>query len=619
MKNLIPFIKFSLLFVLLVFLGQLALFFFYPSFYLSSVNQSQIPGFIKLTFVKYFVLILLLYLLWAFAMGALNGLIVLSSQGSVEKGWRGAILNFSLCLLQFTAMFLLVSFVYPSILSFFPLLDRLALKWNYLVLASLLLLSWLAACHFSRPPKWKKIPAYSTAALLPVLFFLWLMAPARLDLPMASPRNAGAPDILIVGFDALDGGSGSESIENSGLNLGARVYTNAFTPLPLTHPAWNSILSGLYPKTHRVRFFFESPLLNPHPDNFLPLTLKRSAGYHTLFAFDQPETSYFLDREGFDDSVFSKIGWEAHLRSILVNHFIFPALWLNNAWAEALVGQTMNSPSLFNFDLPRFFNFSFQRLAALPGESKFMALHTCHLHTPIRLSFRELKVLPRYLDLSPKEFSYWSWPKPGDPQVTTPPGWVNPYFIRRPHSLSFLRDFLKELQGKGYLATSVVALLSDHGERFLEGHEIYGGIHGVDIKTREQNNVLFTLFDPRWKELQKIPTPVSLIDLAPTLLTLAGLPLTAPYDGLPLLTEQAEPREIPARSLWTESMGFVQVEEGRTDFPQISVETLEESLAYQKNGRVRVGEHYYQRILEKKEYADLSKEFPAEGREPYSP
>src|SRR5262249_24651550 len=141
----------------------------------------------------------------------------------------------------------------------------------------------------------------------------FLMRPAELNLPAAPPASvADHPPVLLLGFDALDGDSGNAVLSKSLQGMGARIYTNAFTPLPLTHPAWNSILSGLYPQNHRVRFFFGSPQTPLHPELYLPLRLKNEAGYRTLFASDQPETSFFTADQGFDASVMGSIGWKAH-------------------------------------------------------------------------------------------------------------------------------------------------------------------------------------------------------------------------------------------------------------------------------------------------------------------
>lgn len=463
------------------------------------------------------------------------------------------------------------------------------------------------------PLRFRALAGIGFAILLPAGLTYLLILPGELDLPVASASAPAAPpSIYLIGFDSLDGDASMKALQKSGETSGGRLYANAFTTLPSTHPAWNSILTGLYPMNHRVRFFFESPEEGLARAHFLPYLLKERASYQTLFASDQPETSYFLGDHGFDHLLVDTIGWESHLRSIILNHFVFPALWLNNPWVEALSGETLNSPSLFNYNMARFFNFTFKKMSRLPNGPRFLALHNCFLHSPIRLTGAEIRQIPNYLELTPEDFSYWAWPAPGDPPLSTPSGWINPYYVRRSELLEFIPLLLKDMKTKGYLENGTAVFLSDHGERFAKGHEIYGGIHGLDIKTREQNNVLLAIFDGRMKDFRIIQSPVSIIDIAPTALAVSGIsPTLLGMDGMALLDGNLHDLPIPERPLWVESMGFVQIPRNNASFPQIAVQTLEENLSYAPNGRVKIGREYYERILRNKEIADLAKEIPA--------
>src|SRR5262249_13983143 len=161
---------------------------------------------------------------------------------------------------------------------------------------------------------------------------LSITKPTKLNLPNAKNNSTEMPDVILLGFDALDGDTGNRVIEEKIQGWGGRIYSNAYTPLPLTNPAWNSILTGLYPEHHRVRFFFDSPQESLHPDLYLATQLKSAENYTTFFASDQPETSYFTEKQGFENFIFAKIGWQAHLSGMILNHFIFPALWLNNSF-----------------------------------------------------------------------------------------------------------------------------------------------------------------------------------------------------------------------------------------------------------------------------------------------
>lgn len=606
MIRLWPNIKISLLFFAAVFLVQLALFFLAPSFYLSSIKASEIPVFIKLSFAKYFAWVLGIYFAAAVATGVANSGIARLALSPAERVRRERLFSWALQTAQFLAVVLTVGILYPAVLDWIPGPDQWTLRRTYSLLAigGLLMLGLtLAAAGLTL----RGFAAGIGGSLAPAALTLLLSLPAALNLPAAPAGDLRS--VQILGFDALDGESAAKSIEPAASHLGGRLYTNAFTPLPSTHPSWNTILTGLYPKNHGVRFFFESPRQPPAARHYLANRLKEIRPYQTMFASDQPETSYFLETHGFDHFAFGAIGWDAHLRAAILNHFIFPALWLNNPAVEAATGRTLNSPSLFNYDLARYFNFTYRKLAALPAGPRFLALHNCYLHSPVRLNGAELRTVPGYLDLTPRDFSYWDWPKAGDPPLHTPDQWVNPYSLRRPVLNAFIRRLLAELKTKGYLATGTVVLLSDHGERFAAGHEIYGGIHGIDIMTREQNNVLLAVFDPLLKDFEKVDKFVGLIDVAPTVLNLAGGGASGlSYDGVALLAPDGGDLDPAPRSIWTESMGFVQVND-RASFPQIAVETLENNLIYRENGRVAVTADYYELIMKNKDVADLSKRF----------
>ncbi|MCE9625384.1 MAG: hypothetical protein K8R69_08045, partial [Deltaproteobacteria bacterium] len=135
--------------------------------------------------------------------------------------------------------------------------------------------------------------------------------------------------------------------------------------------------------------------------------------------------------------------------------------------------------------------------------------------------------------------------------------------------------------------------------------EIYGGIHGIDLKTREQNNIVLALFAPQIEGMAEVETPVSLIDVAPTLLGLLGEKDLGTYDGAALFDSQGRYTAPPWRRLRLESTGLIAPEKWAGSFPQIPTEELESDLSYQPNGAVRVGADYYRLIMQRKEFLNL--------------
>lgn len=601
------------LFYLALFVLQLGFYFWAPSFYVSSPDQLSIPKFIIFTFAKYFGLIFALYLLWGGLLGLTNALLLKLN----KPRWHYVSQTKSFLALigaQFLGTLLYLSFFYPAIFHYYPGLKSLPLGLSYALIFGLML--W-ALSYFLRQRTQvlsRGIPQVTLSLALPLLLCHFLLKPTPLHLPQATA--AASPHLFLLGVDALNGDSGNALLKRELQKLsgskngpnGALIFQNAFTPLPLTHPAWNSILSGLYPKHHGVRYFFDSPLKSKHPELFLPKLLK-AQGYHTVFASDQPETSYFAKEEDFDHSVMETIGWEAHMVAMILNHFVYPALWLNNGVVNDWFPGYFNHASLFNYDINRFITQSFASLPQKSNAPHFMALHTCYLHSPIRLTRAELARLPQYWKLAPEDFNFQKWPNPGEPQMETPADWINPYFIREQTVLNFTTNLLQELSDKQYFQHSTVAFLSDHGERFVKDREIYGGVHGVDLKTREQNNVVFALVDPKINFFKVERRLVSLIDVAPTLLSRIGaLKNHQAFDGQALLGRRGQALTIAKRPILAESMGYIDDAEEKVKFPQISVKTLEESLTYGRDGSVTIGEDYYARVLKKKTFADFAKQ-----------
>lgn len=603
MKALVASWKSALAFFAALFALQTFLFFYSPNFYLGTAHQAGIPDFIKLSFVKHFLLVLGLYLFMGLVAGALNALLLKLAFPYSEIRQSTRLL---LLLAQLTLLLLATTWEYPTLIGFLPSLEVIPLASAYWTLAGFGLAALALSFWSGSPRRFRSALVLSLGALLPTLLHLPALTPDRLDLPRSRARS-GAPSVLLLGFDAIDGDHAHQALEATVKDLGikGRFFLNAFTPLPATHPAWNSILSGSYPEHHGVRFFFSSPLEPTEPWLYLPRQLKQ-AGYYSIFASDQPETSYFDGKQGFDRAAVGAVGWEAHLRGFLLNHFLFPALWLNNGLSDRWLAGNWNTPTLFNYDPARFFNQVFRGLARAPLAPLFLALHSCHLHTPIRLTREELEGIDRVNDLSVRDFTYWRWSKPGDPLKRTPEGWHNPYFRRLPHTTDFLRALAIELKAEGYFDSNLIVFLSDHGERFVPNYEIYGGIHGIDLETRGQSNVMMAVFSPDFTGFDEVLEPVGLIDLAPTVLALSGSRADLKdYDGAALLDAGGNFLKPAPRPLKAESMGLIEKSAWAGKFPQIPVEELEANLQYDPSGPVTVGPRYYEAILKRKEYADL--------------
>jgi len=107
-------------------------------------------------------------------------------------------------------------------------------------------------------------------------------------------------------------------------------------------------------------------------------------------------------------------------------------------------------------------------------------------------------------------------------------------------------DFLASLEKSGLAASTLVVLLSDHGEAFGE-HNV--ARHGTAYH-QEQLHVPLVFRGPGIPDDQTIDEPVSLVDVAPTILGLLGLPPLPAAMGIDLSGAIAGAKLDPKRPLF---------------------------------------------------------------------
>ena len=102
-----------------------------------------------------------------------------------------------------------------------------------------------------------------------------------------------------------------------------------------------------------------------------------------------------------------------------------------------------------------------------------------------------------------------------------------------------LRQLFAELEQRHFLDRAIVVVTADHGEEFWE----HGGLtHGITLYN-ECVHVPLIVLTPGQREGQRVTENVSLIDIAPTLLDLLGLPAEPRFEGrslAPLLRDGAQ-------------------------------------------------------------------------------
>lgn len=118
----------------------------------------------------------------------------------------------------------------------------------------------------------------------------------------------------------------------------------------------------------------------------------------------------------------------------------------------------------------------------------------------------------------------------------------------------FISDIFRVLGGKGLLQNSIVVMTADHGEEFME--EGYFGHYGESSSDRLLH-VPLLFYCPNLIEAKSISTPVSTIDILPTVCDLLGIGIPDTNRGLSLkqmlLNSNEDMEEAQQRPLFSES------------------------------------------------------------------
>lgn len=375
----------------------------------------------------------------------------------------------------------------------------------------------------------------------------------------AADASRRRPNVVIIGIDSLR----PDHLKRSGAPFTvtphldtlldqSAVFTDTLSTQPHTFPAVASILTGQWPTTSGAR------------GNLFPATLIdtqasiahafRRAGYTTIIAMDETRFANIDQQYGFDRVIGPKMGlidftMSATADNVLVNlvantrlgRMLFPAIYGNRAI------DYVYRPA------------SFSRMVddALQDARQpiFLYLHFCAAHWPYRKASRYHE--EPYADLLRGRFadgdaSYLRALSDADGQLG--------------HALATLRD-------SGGLENTILITLSDHGEDFGMAQDavsnqhgepstamVYG--HGGSAFRTQQSQVLLAMRRYGGQALAKgsIGAPVSLVDVAPTLVELAGLPAgPRKFDGISLakLAEKGADPEFPRERIRFVESSFI--------------------------------------------------------------
>ncbi|MDP2265912.1 MAG: sulfatase, partial [Thiobacillus sp.] len=421
------------------------------------------------------------------------------------------------------------------------------LLWGAMGLAGLLLVA--ASWQLSREGRIGDLMALWAATLFFAGTLIWASWQPQARAPRNRPVRApdAAPNILMIGSDTLRadrlGALGYRRALTPRIDeLGASgaLFTHCYVPCARTAPSLISMLTGTWPHTHGIRDNFANDENTRLKVDALPTLLKKS-GYRTAaisdwcgadlgkysFGFDYtdlPEDQWnlkYLIRQGPKDlRLFVSLFTHNRLGRLLLPELYYlggvPLTQPLGKRARRLVSRLAESPQPFFLNV--FYSTThppfasewpwYTRFAdpAYAGESKFAM---ARLTDPFEIIRRQ--------GAPKEEFDL-------DQIIDLYDGCVAEFDDE-------VGKMLTHLETCGLADNTIVVVYSDHGMEFFE-HDSWG--QGNSAVGEASPRIPLVIRDPRRSARGTVNQVVRSIDLAATLLELAGAPAVAGMDGVSL-------------------------------------------------------------------------------------
>lgn len=385
--------------------------------------------------------------------------------------------------------------------------------------------------------------------------------------PARPPQQAGThtaarPNIVMIGSDTLRADRVNGSARRPDLTptldrLAHRAtrFTSCYVPCARTAPSLASMLTGTWPHTHQVRDTFLTPEQTRLP--VAPISeIFRQAGYQTAAVGDWAASDVSKLSFGFERLDLPPDQWNIKylLRQGPKDMRLFLSLFTQNRFGKALL------PELYYLggvplaeEVGRDTRRMIARLSA--NEAPFFVMSFMAItHPPFASKYPYYTL---YADRGYRGESKFAMAKLRDPfEIIRRQGEPKTEFdLDQIIDLydGCVRNFddevarmLEYLDASGLADNTIVVIFSDHGFEFFE-HETWGQGNSAigDFSAR----VPLVIADPRAPAPRTVTDVVRTVDVAPTLLELAGLPVREYMEGVslaPLMRGEAPDRELPA-------------------------------------------------------------------------
>jgi arylsulfatase A-like enzyme len=295
-------------------------------------------------------------------------------------------------------------------------------------------------------------------------------------------------------------------------------FTQAITVAPQTWQSYSSILSGLYPPRHGVRFIFDRPM---PPDLPTLGTVLHAAGYATATFDGNAFLEGMTGRAGFDTAVRADTARATqtgrHVEHVLVDQII-----------EWLDGQTRPFFAFVRFSgghWPYVENRWTQQFDPCAG----------HDHGFNQGDSGEIVDDPGYgLALRDAEANRRTFFPPPLPEPDRR-HMIAHYDAKLRLGDEFIQRVLDHLRDQGRLDHTIVVITADHGESFGEHGYRQHGPRVDEPVMRVPLVVWLPPGHPARHPGGRVDAQVRIVDIFPTVLDALGLPIPGGLDGVSLL------------------------------------------------------------------------------------
>lgn len=512
-------------------------------------------GFIVLFIMKVLVTYVVIGLVLGYVVhAALRGLQALTGKAISQwkAFWLTAGASFTVALIAFFRDLVLYPQIYinnfyvkgRALAAFFDLLTHSTTPSAYTAALAL-----LALCAFAliiagavRERRYRYAAAFTAA-----VGFLFLVSALYLKSPSPTARPAArddAPSILILGSDALrpdhfsgngyfrDTTPGIDRLIRSGVS-----FTSAYIEVPRTFPSWVSILTGQFSATHGIRHMFPTSRdLNREFKSIVKVV--RGKGYYTSVVGDYAADIFTRINLGFERVDTPYFNFNSVIQQAILENHTFLLPFLTGKAGLRLFPVLRDSAYFCPPNLVR--DRVIGEIERAGGKPFFIASFFSSTHFPYAPTHPYyLRYTARDYDGQYKYFKQRTISLEGDSGYEK----MTHRDIEQVRALydGGLRAFddavggiIEHLRVSGRLDNTVVVVLSDHGENLYEG--ILGMGHGEHFRGSYATRIPLIIHYPKIaKSRREVTNIVRHVDIAPTLLELAGEKVPPHMEGVSLV------------------------------------------------------------------------------------